>query len=43
MTRDPLIEAILAKLPEPGKEWPQAERDAWLALLTMSLSVIYGR
>jgi hypothetical protein len=38
---DPLLEAVIDKLPEHGP-WYQAERDNWLKLLGMALDVAYG-
>ena len=39
--RDPIIEGLLARLPEPGKEWPEDERNLWLGLLKDSFRLIY--
>lgn len=41
--KHPLIQGLLAALPEPGEDFPAEERDLWLKTLDMNLSVIYGR
>lgn len=43
MHRDPLLEALIDKLPEPGKPWPQADRDVWFTLMRNSFDLVYGR
>lgn len=40
--RDPLLDALIAKLPEPGKPWGEAEQYAWLRMWAMGLGVVYG-
>jgi hypothetical protein len=41
--KHPLIQGLLAVLPEPGEEFPAEERELWLKTLDMNLSFIYGR
>ena len=41
--RDPLLEAVIAKLPARDAGFPAAEREAWLKLLVNALDVAYGR
>ena len=40
--RDPLLSAVLARLPARGAGFPAAEREAWLTLLRHALDVAYG-
>lgn len=39
---DPLIQALIEKLPDPDSHWPQAERDKWLALFKQAIDIAYG-
>lgn len=39
---DPLIAALFAKLPTPGTNWPEERQQAWLKMMAMGLSVVYG-
>jgi hypothetical protein len=39
---DPLIAALIAKLPAPGSEFPVDRQIAWLNLMATALGVIYG-
>lgn len=39
--RDPLIAAMIAKLPEGG-EWPVERQLAWLHLMAMAFGTVYG-
>jgi hypothetical protein len=41
--RHPLIQGLLAALPDPGSPFPAEDRETWLKTLDMNLSVIYGR
>lgn len=41
--KHPLIQGLLAVLPEPGTEFPEEERQLWLKTLDMNLSFIYAR
>lgn len=38
---DPLIAALLDKLPAAGERWPAAARQAWMQMLEMSFAVVY--
>ena len=40
--RDPLLEAVIAKLPARDAGFPAVEREAWLRLLVNALDVAYG-
>ena len=40
--RDPLLEAVIAKLPARDAGFPATEREAWLKLLVNALDVAYG-
>jgi len=45
MTRakhDPLLAALIAKLPAQTEQWPRAERIAWLRMMAMAFDVVYG-
>jgi hypothetical protein len=39
--RDPLLNALIDKLPPPGV-WPANERSAWLKMMAMAFDVVYG-
>jgi hypothetical protein len=39
--RDPLIAAMIAKLPD-GEEWPVDRQLAWLHLMAMAFGTVYG-
>lgn len=39
---DPLIAALISKLPEPNKEWPVDNQIAWLNLMAMAFGTVYG-
>ncbi|MGI8808179.1 MAG: hypothetical protein ACR2KK_10120 [Acidimicrobiales bacterium] len=41
--RHPLIQGLLAVLPEPGTDFPADDRQMWLTTLQNSLEFIYGR
>jgi hypothetical protein len=38
---DPLIQALIQKLPEKGP-WPKADRDNWMKMLEMAFNIAYG-
>lgn len=40
--RDPLLDAVIAKLPARDAGFPASERAAWLTLLRNALDVAYG-
>lgn len=39
---DPLLAALIAKLPLPGAIWPAKDRAAWLGMVEMAFDVVYG-
>lgn len=39
---DPLLAALIKKLPTPGNEWPVDQQLAWLNLMAMALGAVYG-
>lgn len=39
---DPLLAALIKKLPVPGNEWPVEQQLAWLNLMAMALGAVYG-
>ena len=39
---DPLISALVAKLPDPGTDWPVERQLAWLKMMAMGFGVVYG-
>lgn len=39
---DPLLAALIEKLPAGGEEWPATERRAWLQMMGMAFDVVYG-
>lgn len=40
--KDPLLSALVGKLPEPGKPFSAAERDAWFDMMRKAVDVAYG-
>jgi hypothetical protein len=40
--RDPLLAALIAKLPTEMTQWPRADRIAWLQMMAMGFNVVYG-
>jgi hypothetical protein len=45
MTRakhDPLLAALIAKLPADADQWPRGDRIAWLQMMAMAFNVVYG-
>lgn len=41
--RDPLLDAIIAKLPAAGRPWSVAERITWLQMIAMGFQMAYGQ
>jgi hypothetical protein len=41
-TGDPLIDALVLKLPKTGEKWPRAERETWLKMIEMAFDLAYG-
>jgi hypothetical protein len=39
---DPLLSALIAKLPADAAQWPRAGRIAWLQMMAMAFDVVYG-
>lgn len=39
---DPLIAALIAKLPAPGSEYSRGEREAWLRMMVAAFDLAYG-
>jgi len=39
---DPLISALIAKLPSGDKDWPVDRQLAWLNLMAMAFGAVYG-
>lgn len=39
---DPLLAALIKKLPQPGNEWPVDQQLAWLNLMAMAMGAVYG-
>jgi hypothetical protein len=39
---DPLLAALIAKLPAEMAQWPRADRIAWLQMMAMGFNVVYG-
>lgn len=39
---DPLIAALIAKLPPAGEEWPVEEQVKWLKLMAATFGLVYG-
>lgn len=42
MPSDPLLSALVAKLPDSDAEWPVERQLAWLNLMAMAFGVTYG-
>jgi len=40
---DPLLAALIARLPRPGTNWPTKDRVAWLEMTERALDVVYPR
>lgn len=40
--QDPLIAAMIAKLPKAGEDWPADKQSAWLHLMAMAFGTVYG-
>lgn len=41
-TGDPLIDALIKKLPAVGKQWPASDRKTWLTMISMAFDLAYG-
>lgn len=41
-TGDPVVDAMIKKLPAAGKSWPAAERKTWLTMINMAFDLAYG-
>lgn len=39
---DPLLSALVDKLPTAGTSWPAADRQAWLTMMNNAFDVVYG-
>jgi hypothetical protein len=39
---DPLLAALIAKLPADGTDWPVDKQMAWLNLMAMAFATVYG-
>ena len=39
---DPLIAALIARLPPSGEEWPVDRQFSWLRLMAMAFGTVYG-
>lgn len=40
--QDPLLAALIAKLPPSGDDWPVERQLAWLKLMAMAFGTVYG-
>jgi hypothetical protein len=41
MTENPVIEALVGRLPKPGTSWSEKEREVWLEAMRRALAVLY--
>jgi len=39
---DPLLSAVVDKLPPAGAAWPAGDRQAWLTMMSNAFDVVYG-
>ena len=39
---DPLLAALVAKLPAPGNPWPRGQRVNWMRMIAIALNEAYG-
>jgi hypothetical protein len=39
---DPLLSALIARLPANAAQWPRVARIAWLQMMAMAFDVVYG-
>jgi hypothetical protein len=39
---DPLLAALIARLPRSNRQWPTKDRAAWLGMMEMAFDVVYG-
>ena len=42
MSADPLLAALIGKLPPSGASWSVEQRTAWLKMMWMAFDVVYG-
>lgn len=42
MKADPLLAALIARLPSPGSEWSTEAQVQWLRMLAMAFGTVYG-
>ncbi len=40
--KDPLLSAVISKLPPAGCPWPLADREAWFVMMRNAVEVAYG-
>lgn len=40
---DPLLDALIGKLPRTGATWSTEQRTAWLQMMWMAFDVVYGK
>lgn len=40
--KDPLIAALIQKLPKSGEQWPTDDRVTWLQMISMAFQMAYG-
>jgi len=40
--KNPLMEALIGELPEPGTDWPVEKQIAWLDLMSRAFGIVYG-
>ena len=41
--KEPLILGLLGRLPKPGDDFPQEDRDVWIEALKLNLQLVYGK
>lgn len=39
---DPMMSALIAKLPPPGSSWPVDKRTSWMQMLWLTFDLVYG-
>jgi hypothetical protein len=40
--KNPLIQALIAELPDAGTEWPVEKQIGWINMMTMAFGIVYG-
>lgn len=40
--KNPLIQALIAELPDANTDWPVEKQLSWLNMMTMALGIVYG-